>query len=89
MRSNFEDSVLGVNDDGAIFPRFFVQLMQMRMKIAGYDGSEMMSLEEEISHLQKENNHVDSQLHRMKSDVTSMETDLSVEDKVWRNFISF
>lgn len=47
----------------------------------GYDGSEMMSLEEEISHLQKENNHVDSQLHRMKSDVTSMETDLSVEDK--------
>ena len=49
---------------------------------AGYEGSEMMSLEEEISHLQKENSQVDSQLHRIKSDVGGMETDASSEDKV-------
>jgi hypothetical protein len=83
--SNFGNSILGGNDDEAIFQRFFIQLMQMRkpkLVIAGYDGSEMMSLEEEISHLQKENNHVDSQLHRMKSDVSGMETDITSEDKV-------
>jgi len=47
----------------------------------GYEGSEMMSLEEEISHLHKENSHVDSQLHRMKSDMSSMEQDISSDDK--------
>merc|ERR1719384_142334 len=48
---------------------------------SGYEGGEMMSLDEEISSLQKENNHSDSQLHRIKADVTGMETEASSEDK--------
>ena len=50
---------------------------------AGYEGGgDMMSLDEEISHLQKENSQVDSQLHRMKSDVGGMETEAASDDKV-------
>ena len=50
---------------------------------AGYEGgADMMSLDEEISHLQKENSQVDSQLHRMKSDVGGMETEAASDDKV-------
>ena len=49
---------------------------------SGYEGGDMMSLDEEISHLQKENSQVDSQLHRMKSDVGGMETEAASDDKV-------
>ena len=50
--------------------------------VAGYEGGEMMSLDDEISSLQKENNHSDSQLHRIKADVAGMETEANGEDKV-------
>ena len=54
----------------------------IRKNLAGYEGGEMMSLDEEISSLHKENNHSDSQLHRIKADVTGMATEASSEDKV-------
>lgn len=42
---------------------------------------EMMSLEDEISHLQKENSRIETQLCRMKGDVSSMEADATSDDK--------
>ena len=58
-------------------------LVVTELTAAGYEGGgDMMSLDEEISHLQKENSQVDSQLHRMKSDVGGMETEAASDDKV-------
>ena len=62
--------------------KMVANLIFHRKNLAGYEGGEMMSLDEEISSLQKENNHSDSQLHRIKADVTGMETEASSEDKV-------
>lgn len=50
--------------------------------IAGLETGEILSLEDEISHLQKENSRIENQLSRMKGDVTNAETDASSDDKV-------
>ena len=50
--------------------------------VSALETPEMMSLEDEISHLQKENSRIESQLSRMKGDVNSAETEAVTEDKV-------
>ena len=50
--------------------------------VSALEAGEMMSLEDEISHLQKENSRIESQLSRMKGDVSSTEGEAVAEDKV-------
>ena len=52
------------------------------MCFVGLETGEMMSLEDEISHLQKENSRIENQLSRMKGDVNSAEAETEAEDKV-------
>ena len=54
----------------------------LQSSFAGLESGEMMSLEDEISHLQKENSRIESQLSRMKGDVGSAEAEAVNEDKV-------
>jgi len=48
---------------------------------AGLETPEMMSLEDEISHLQKENSRIETQLSRMKGEVSSAEADAGSDDR--------
>ena len=57
-------------------------MLYLHESFAGLETGEMMSLEDEISHLQKENSRIESQLSRMKGDVNSAETEAVSEDKV-------
>ena len=50
--------------------------------VAGLESGEILSLEDEISHLQKENSRIESQLSRMKGDLTGVESEASSDDKV-------
>ena len=52
------------------------------LNVPGLETGEMMSLEDEISHLQKENSRIENQLTRMKGDVTSSEVEAGSDDKV-------
>ena len=52
------------------------------LNVPGLETGEMMSLEDEISHLQKENSRIENQLSRMKGDVTSSEVEAASDDKV-------
>ena len=52
------------------------------MNVPGLETGEMMSLEDEISHLQKENSRIENQLSRMKGDVTSSDVEAVSDDKV-------
>ena len=54
----------------------------MKYFMSGLEGGEMLSLEDEISHLQKENSRIESQLSRMKGDVGSSESEAASEEKV-------
>ena len=56
---------------------------------AGLEGGELLSLEDEISHLQKENSRIESQLSRMKGDITGAESEASSDDKVLKQFFSY
>ena len=53
------------------------------------EGGELLSLEDEISHLQKENSRIESQLSRMKGDITGAESEASSDDKVLKQFFSY
>ena len=57
-------------------------MLYLHESFAGLETGEMMSLEDEISHLQKENSRIESQLSRMKGDVGSAEAEAVNEDKV-------
>ena len=50
--------------------------------VLALEAGEMMSLEDEISHLQKENSRIESQLSKIKGDVTSSEGEAVADDKV-------
>ena len=52
------------------------------LNVPGLETGEMMSLEDEISHLQKENSRIENQLSRMKGDVTSSDVEAVSDDKV-------
>ena len=58
------------------------EVLYLQLSFLGLESGEMMSLEDEISHLQKENSRIESQLSRMKGDVSSAETEAVSEDKV-------
>ena len=58
------------------------EVLYLQVSFVGLESGEMMSLEDEISHLQKENSRIESQLSRMKGDVSSAETEAVSEDKV-------
>ena len=58
------------------------EVLYLQLSFLGLESGEMMSLEDEISHLQKENSRIENQLSRMKGDVSSAETEAASEDKV-------
>ena len=62
--------------------RIYLPVVYLPDCFVGLETGEMMSLEDEISHLQKENSRIESQLSRMKGDVSSVEAEAESEDKV-------